>query len=148
MGNTSRIPRISPDKSIKYGKYEIPAGTPVSMTIPIMHHDEQIFPDAKGFHPERWVDEKMGHLDRYLVSFCKGPRGCLGINLAWAELYICVSTIFRKFGSSEVHGQLDVGSLELFETGLEDVEMARDALFPMPQDGSKGVRVKLHSQVT
>jgi cytochrome P450 len=86
VGNTSWIPRISRDKPIKYREYEIATGTPVSMTIPIMQQDERIFPDAKAFYPERWIEDKTGHLDRYLVAFCKGPRGCVGINLAWAEL--------------------------------------------------------------
>lgn len=46
-------------------------------------------------------------------------------------------------GSLEVHGKSDVGVMELYETDSTDVEMARDAMFPMPKDGSKGVRVKL-----
>jgi cytochrome P450 len=86
VGNTSCIPSISRDKPIKYREYVIATGTPVSMTIPIMQQVERIFPDAKAFYPERWIEDKTGHLDRYLVAFCKGPRGCVGINLAWAEL--------------------------------------------------------------
>lgn len=142
-GNTSRIPRIAPDRTIRFREWEIPAGTPVSMTIPLVHHDERIFPDAKKFQPERWINDTTHQLDQYLVVFCKGPRGCLGINLAWAELYICLSTIFRRFGSVEVRGKGDVGIMELYETDLGDVEMARDCLFPVAKDGSKGVRVKL-----
>ena len=143
LGNTSRIPRIAPDATIKFREWKIPAGTPVSMTIPLVHFDERIFPDPKAFRPERWIEDKTGHLDKYLVSFCKGPRGCLGVNLAWAELYIGVSTIFRKFGSPAVRGKGDVGVMELYETDVGDVEMARDGLFPIPKDGSKGVRVKM-----
>lgn len=143
FGNTSRIPRVALDQPIKYGDYEIAPGTPVSMTIPIVHFDERVFPDAKSFHPERWVEDKTGHLDKYLVTFCKGPRMCLGLNLAWAEMYVALSIIFRRFGSENVRGKDDVGVMDLFETDLGDVEMARDALFPMAKDGSKGVRVKL-----
>jgi cytochrome P450 len=143
FGNTSRIPRIALDKPINYRQWEIPVRTPVSMTIPVVHLDERIFPEPNTFRPERWTEDKTCHLDRYLVSFCKGPRGCLGINLAWAELYIGVSTVFRKFGSPAVSGISDVGTMELYETDIGDVEMARDALFPMVKDGSKGVRVKL-----
>lgn len=143
FGNTSRIPRVALDQPIKYGDFEIAPGTPVSMTIPIVHLDERIFPDAKAFHPERWIEDKTGHLDKYLVTFCKGPRMCLGLNLAWAELYIGLSTIFRRMGSSAVRGKDDVGVMDLFETDLGDVEMARDALFPITKDGSKGVRVKM-----
>lgn len=143
FGNTSRIPRIALDQPIKYGDFEIAPGTPVSMSIPVVHFDERIFPDAKSFHPERWIEDKTGRLNKYLVTFCKGPRMCLGINLAWAELYVGLSTVFRKLGSSAARGKDDVGVMDLFETDLGDVEMARDALFPITKDGSKGVRVKM-----
>ena len=138
FGNTSRIPRIALDQPIKYGGYEIATGIPVSMTIPIVHFDERVFPDARSFHPERWVEDKTGHLDRYLMTFCKGPRMCLGLNLAWAELYVALSTIFRKIGSSAARGKDDVGVMDLFETDLGDVEMARDGLFVITKDWLEG----------
>lgn len=143
VGNTSRIPRISPDKTTMYKEFEIPAGTPISMSIPMMHQDERIFPDARKFQPERWIEDKTGLLDRYLVPFCRGPRGCVGLNLAWTELYICLSTVFRQLGSIETHSNEDSGVMQLYETDLGDIEMWRDALFPIAKDGSKGVRVKL-----
>jgi cytochrome P450 len=86
FGNTSRIPRVALDQPIKYGDWETAPGTPVSMAIPVVHFDERVFPDAQSFYPERWVEDKTGRLDKYLVTFCKGPRMCLGVNLAWAEL--------------------------------------------------------------
>ncbi|RDW92216.1 hypothetical protein BP5796_01610 [Coleophoma crateriformis] len=143
FGDTSRIPRIALDKPMKYQDWEIPVGVPVSMAIPDVHLNEQVFPDAYAFHPERWTEDKTGQLDRYLVSFTKGPRSCLGLNLAWAELYIGLSTIFRVFGSAAVRGRSDIGVMDLFETDLGDVEMYRDALFPITKDGTKGVRVRL-----
>ena len=82
-GVTARLPRISPDKVIKYKDWEIPAGTPVSMTIVDVHNDEDVYPDSQKFLPERWVSNPRAlngePLDRYLVSFGKGPRQCLGI---------------------------------------------------------------------
>lgn len=42
-----------------------------------MHNDPTIFPDPHQFLPERWLDNK--ELDRYLVTFSRGPRMCLGI---------------------------------------------------------------------
>jgi cytochrome P450 len=86
FGNTNRSPRIALDQPIKYGGYEIKPGTPVSMSAPITHWNERVFPDAKAFHPERWIEDTTGNLDKYLVSFSRGPRMCLGMNLAWAEL--------------------------------------------------------------
>jgi cytochrome P450 len=131
------------DKPLKFQEWEIPTGVPVSMTIPLVHLNEDIFPDPRSFHPERWVDEKNGHLDRYLCSFSRGPRNCLGINLAWAELYIGLGTLFRRFGTPEARGPADIGCMELFDTDVSDVEMIADGLFPLVKAGSKGVRVKL-----
>jgi cytochrome P450 len=143
FGSTNRIPRIPIDKPMDFHGWEIPVGTPVSMSIPLQHLDEHVFPHPNAFHPERWIEDTTGHLDKYLVTFCKGPRGCLGLNLAWAELYIGISTIFRRFGSPAVRGNSDLGIMQLYETDLGDVEMVRDGLFPMPKDGSKGIRVKI-----
>ena len=143
LGPSSRLPRIMIDKPLKFQEWEIPTGVPVSMTIPLVHLNEDIFPDPRSFHPERWVDEKNGHLDRYLCSFSRGPRNCLGINLAWAELYIGLGTLFRRFGTPEARGPADIGCMELFDTDVSDVEMIADGLFPLVKAGSKGVRVKL-----
>jgi cytochrome P450 len=143
FGSTSRIPRIAKDIPMDFHGTKIPLGVPVSMAIPEVHLDEKIFPDPYAFHPERWLEDKTRHLERYLVPFTRGPRACVGMNLAWAEMYICLSTVFRRFGTSVVKDSSDFGMMELYETDAEDVALVRDALFPMPKDGSKGVRVKL-----
>lgn len=74
-----------------------------------------------------------------MVSFTKGTRQCVGINLAYAELYTCLASIFRRYGGPESMGP--EGRLELFETTKEDVEMAADMFIPFVKPGSKGIRV-------
>ena len=69
----------------------------------------------------------------------------MGINLAHAELYLCLSAIWRVWGSKDVRGQDDVGWFELFDTGLRDVEIESDAFLPIQQKGTKGIRVKAYS---
>jgi cytochrome P450 len=142
-GASARSARVAPDTSLKCGNLVIPAGTPVSMAIPITSHNETIFPDSNSFHPDRWLGEDAKHLDKYLVTFSKGSRSCLGINLAWAELYLCTAGIFRHFGSKDVRDETDVGVLELFETDESDVVMKSDRFFPVAKESSKGVRVKI-----
>jgi cytochrome P450 len=82
-GVSSRNPRISPDKPTKYKEWVIPSGTPVSMTIIDVHHDELIFPNSRSFIPDRWLHSPTTvggvNLNRYFVSFGKGARSCLGI---------------------------------------------------------------------
>jgi len=128
-GVATRNPRLVPDSELKYENWVIPRNTPVSMTSVDILMDEDIFPNPKAFIPERWIkDPKLG---RYFVPFGKGSRSCLGINLAQAELYIALASVFRRF------------SFELYETDVSDVEMAHAYLVPYPKWESKGVQVKV-----
>jgi cytochrome P450 len=144
-GVSSRLQRICPDEALVFndGKkdWSIPPGTPVSMTCALIHHDETIFPDSHTFQPERWIDQP--HLDKYLVSFSKGSRQCLGINLAYAELYLALGRIFRSYGSEKVSFDGDIGYLQLYQTTVADVELVADHFIPLPQAGSKGIRIRV-----
>ena len=63
-------------------EHVIPRGYAIGMSSVITHHDETVFPDSHSFLPERWLDERNQHkkeLDRALLAFSKGSRGCVGI---------------------------------------------------------------------
>lgn len=81
-GLSARNPRTH-SKPIHYKEWVIPAGTCVSMSIPDMSHDEEIFPQSREFIPERWLDDPKTSdgipLDRFMVSFGRGTRSCMGI---------------------------------------------------------------------
>lgn len=103
------------------------------MTSYIQHRDPSIFPDPDTYSPERWLHNPITSsgkpLSRYMVAFSRGPRMCLGMNFANAELFIGLATLFRRI------------DLELFETGREAVDMAADYFVPIPRADTKGVRV-------
>ncbi|KAL4805094.1 cytochrome P450 [Aspergillus unguis] len=136
-GTSQRLPRVLETDSIVYKNHIIPPGTVVSMDIYDVHHDEDIFPDSHTYNPLRWLDADGcparapdGRLlSRYMVVFGRGPRACVGMQLAYAELFIGIARLIRRF------------EFELFETGMTDVVMARDCFVPRPGKGSKGVRV-------
>lgn len=45
-----------------------------------MHFNEDIWgSDAREFSPERWLNDDAGQLEKYMVTFSKGARHCLGI---------------------------------------------------------------------
>jgi hypothetical protein len=111
------------------------------MTSVLIHHNETIFPDAKVFRPDRWIEHPR--LDRYLVAFSKGSRQCLGMNLAYAEMYLLLAAVFRRFGSKEVRFEGDEGVLELVDTDVSDVEIVADRFVPIVKPESKGVRVRV-----
>jgi cytochrome P450 len=108
------------------------------MTSYLIHHDPTIFPSPYEFNPERFLSDPR--LDKYLVSFSKGTRQCVGINLAYGELYTTLACLFRRYGGPE-NEEGPEGRLELYETDIEEVEMAADIFIPFVRKGSLGVRV-------
>jgi cytochrome P450 len=115
------------------------------MSSSLIHTNAHVFPSPLEFRPERWLDNKG--LEKYLVSFSKGSRQCVGINLAYAELYLCLNAVFGRYGPGVEGAQKGVNpklrKMELFETTKEDVEMKHDLFIPGPKKESKGVRVVL-----
>lgn len=143
-GVVSRSQRIAFEPlAFPDGKKEwiIPPGTPVGMTSLLIHQNEAIYPNWREFRPERWIEDPR--LDRYLVSFSKGSRGCIGMPLANAEMYLWLSGVFRRFGSPDIRFQGDEGVLELVDTGPEDVEVASDCFVPNIAAGRQGVRFRV-----
>ena len=135
-GAAQRLPRISKHKAIQYDTYSIPPGTPFSMSSYIQH-TSSVFNDCFCFSPDRWLttakvasapgrEEKS--LDHFFVPFSKGTRSCLGQNLAWAQLYIGLSTLFRRV------------DLALFETEPEAISSAREYFIMLPPPETQGVR--------
>ncbi|KAH8897644.1 cytochrome P450 [Thozetella sp. PMI_491] len=127
------LPRIAVDEAIQYNDYTIPPGTPVSQSTYLMHNDPSIFPDPHIFDPGRWIRAAQDgvNLDKYIVSFSKGSRGCLGINLAHSMLYLGVARIVSGL------------EMKLFETKQEDIEVYHTRGFGFPKEGSGDVRVKV-----
>lgn len=144
-GPVSRLPRIFPAEATQLHSsfegrpvdYIIPAGYAVSMTSIYIHMNADLFPDPHAFSPERWLDsdgKKRKDLEKYLVTFSKGTRTCLGMNLAYAELYLCLAAIVLQVGED----------MELFETTIKDVTPEFDAFAMRPYKGSQGIRVVIN----
>ncbi|KAK6441669.1 hypothetical protein LTR95_002085 [Oleoguttula sp. CCFEE 5521] len=132
-GASSRLARIVPDRELQFQQWTIPRGTSVSMSTWIQHHNPDVFPDPDTFAPQRWLGDRK--LDKYLVNFSKGARGCLGINLARSEMYLTTATLIRRF------------KFELFETSRSDVDMAHDFFVPYSSVDSKGVRMLVKKSI-
>lgn len=92
-GVTGRLVRIAPDEDLQYAGYTIPRGVPFSVSNYIHHTDPSVFPDPFTFKPERYLGPNAAENLRNLVPFGKGPRMCLGINLAWAEMYSMIAAV-------------------------------------------------------
>jgi cytochrome P450 len=67
----------------RLGEYAVEAGAPVSMSILLLHHRDDLYPDPFAFRPERWLGHKPGTYT--WIPFGGGIRRCLGAALAMAE---------------------------------------------------------------
>lgn len=67
----------------RLGDYGVEAGAPISMSVVLLHHREDVYPEPFAFRPERWLGRKPGTYT--WVPFGGGIRRCLGAALAMAE---------------------------------------------------------------
>ncbi len=116
-GACSPLLRIVPPTGATIGGTFIPGSTIVGMSAFFVHQSSTIFEDPEIFNPYRWLGQTSFGLDKWLVAFSKGPRSCLGMNLAWCELYTLYATLLRKF------------DMKLDGTKKEDLEW-RDCFTP------------------
>lgn len=85
-GLSVRLPRVVRDESLQYHNnsyhYVLPPGTAIGMSSVICHHNEENFPNSYEFDPTRWINSQGGRnigLEKYLMSFGKGGRQCIGM---------------------------------------------------------------------
>ncbi|RAK96671.1 cytochrome P450 [Aspergillus ibericus CBS 121593] len=124
-GVIMRLPRVAPTETLRYKDYAIPPGTPMSTSTYFIHRNPDIFPEPDKFDPERWIRaaERGQNLSRYLVSFMRGSRACVGMNLAYIELYLTIAHLVRRF------------DFTLHNTSPEDVRITRDRIIPCTDKG-------------
>ena len=109
------------------------------MASPLVHLNPDVFADPMELRPERFIENPQ--LKHYVFTFSRGSRQCLGMHLAYTELFLVHSEIWRRFGSKEDHGE--DGWWELFETDRSDTDMVADRFVPSPRSDSKGIRIKV-----
>jgi cytochrome P450 len=78
----------------RLGDYAVAADTPIAMSILLLHHREDVYPDPFAFRPERWEGQKPGTYE--WIPFGGGIRRCLGATLAMAEQRIVLEAMARR----------------------------------------------------
>lgn len=116
-GTPGHLPRVVPASGATVNGIPLPPGTVVSMSIWLMHHDANAFPNPDIFNPNRWIGdvEEIRIRERSLVPFGRGSRNCVGQNLAMCELYFLIATIFHRFDDLQVHPDFGPEDLEMVE---------------------------------
>ncbi|KAJ6024690.1 cytochrome P450 [Penicillium herquei] len=132
---TGRLTRFSEVADLHYQQYSLPRGvrnlpltTYISISIPDTHMDPSIFTDPKTFLPDRWLKESDNkHLSKYLQPWGRGSRLCLGMELAYYDLYLSIARLFGPDCDFE---------MELFDTELKDWEAYGDFFAPANAPGA------------
>ncbi|KAL6703855.1 hypothetical protein ACN47E_008989 [Coniothyrium glycines] len=94
-GVVAGLLRVVPLSGATIAGVNVPPGTIVSCGSTFVHYNKSLFPEPHKFIPERWLSAP--ELENWLVAFSRGPRMCLGLNLAWAEMRLGFAHVFRKF---------------------------------------------------
>ncbi|KAK3321818.1 cytochrome P450 monooxygenase-like protein, partial [Apodospora peruviana] len=141
-GVSHRSARIAREEDLVYRsqdgqvEYVITRGTPIGMTSMINHWDERLFPNPDDFNPDRWLlaDGQPNYkLQKYLISFGKGSRSCIGENLAYCEVYIMAALMAMRI----------IPRASLFETTIDDLTYDHDLIVLQTKKGSISVKIKL-----
>ncbi|HEX7246317.1 MAG TPA: cytochrome P450 [Solirubrobacterales bacterium] len=77
------------------GEYGISADTPVGMSILLVHHREDLYPEPFEFRPERWLEGRKPGTYEW-IPFGGGIRRCLGAALAMAEMRVVLEATARR----------------------------------------------------
>lgn len=90
------IPIIGRRVSVPWrlGEFVLPAGSAVTISILLLHHREDLYPEPFAFRPERWLDRKPGTYE--WIPFGGGTRRCLGAQLAMVEQRVVLGAMARR----------------------------------------------------
>ena len=88
-------PRVTPFPSTTIGGHsDIPPGVRVSAAAHVLHRNEEVFPDAGEWKPERWTEggkARREEMMRWFWAFGSGGRTCVGSHFAMQGLSVSFS---------------------------------------------------------
>jgi cytochrome P450 family 138 len=92
IDRTARQVRVP---SMRLGRWTLPKGQVVLVSIYLIHTDEALFPNARSFDPDRFAGTRP---DTYhWVPFGGGVRRCIGAAFAHMEMNVVLRTMLRDF---------------------------------------------------
>ena len=84
-----------PTKSVSISGYQLNPDDWLSISIYALHHREDLYPDAKQFKPERFLEKTYPPYE--YIPFGGGKRRCIGSALALSEIKLVTATMLSRF---------------------------------------------------
>ncbi|KAI0476611.1 cytochrome P450 [Xylariaceae sp. FL0804] len=121
----------------------IPPGTQVGVNTYSLHHNEEYFPDAHTFNPDRWLAPKAPESERNAMRaafapFSIGYRDCAGKNMAYLKMSLIMAKTLWYFDFNSPGGEMGAigGGLAGQKHGRERVkEYQLHDIFSAGHDG-------------
>jgi len=86
------------DYKIPGTEFTLKKGGGILIPIYGLHHDPQYFPEPESFNPERFSPENKGKINQYtFLPFGQGPRNCIGMRFALAEVKVAICHLIHNF---------------------------------------------------
>ncbi|EXJ53491.1 uncharacterized protein A1O5_13267 [Cladophialophora psammophila CBS 110553] len=103
------LPRVVPPGGATISGRYIPQGTAVYMSQYPANHSSRNFTNPNAFVPERWLGGHAYANDKREVvkPFAYGPRNCVGMNLALAQMRLILAKMTLAFDLELVHPERD-----------------------------------------
>ncbi|WP_067680249.1 cytochrome P450 [Nocardia miyunensis] len=89
---TARKVRVD---ALRLGRWTLPKGQNVLISIRLMHDNEDLFPRARTFDPDRFLGVRPGTFS--WIPFGGGARRCIGAAFATLEMNVVLRTLLRDF---------------------------------------------------
>jgi cytochrome P450 len=90
-------------RPLPFGSWLLPESTVVAISIYLVHHDPDVFPDPDRFVPDRFLGGQPPRAHSF-VAFGGGTRRCLGGRLALLEIRTVLAQLLRRFALEPAPG--------------------------------------------
>ena len=106
------LPRETPPEGMAVADHYIPSGVTVSMPALVAHRNEELFPEADKYIPERWLGEEGRNLQPYFLAFSAGARGCIGRNISHLEQTVVLASMLHRYEFALPYPDWDIERVE------------------------------------
>lgn len=120
MANPTRLPHVVPASGWVFKGTHFPAGSIVGCSAYELHFNERVFPEPRGFLPERWLDTTED-MSRSWFAFGSGSRACIARNLATLELHLATERLASS-GVLDGGRAVEEGHVKIYEWFNSKVE--------------------------